>query len=446
MKNSFFILCVLILLSNCDKKDIGDTTSPFLDNNSTGTISSVKTLGGSGNDVTLSVDATSDNGYVIAGYTQSNDGDIPQKPNNSSDFWIVKFDQNHNIQWSKTYGGSGDDRARKVIQTSDNGFVIIGYSDSSDLDVSVNNGFRDFWIIKLDPNGQLLWEKSYGFSGNDEGFNIKENTDGTLIAVGFLDVSAAGNQGNFGKNQINHAGGDYWVLKLSSTGNLIWSRFFGGSFTDTAFDVSVNSENDITVIGSSDSTDSDITANNGTYDFWVVKMDASGNLLWERSFGGSQIDEGRAIVKTINGYLLVGDTRSTDNNVVNNNGGADIWTATIDEDGNILSSNNYGGSNFDVPRNAFSTIDNGFIISGSSRSSDIDLTENKGQSDVWVFKTDVMGNLIWETSVGGSNIDFSHQAVQLNNGTIIVVGESSSNDGDILENKGFTDALIIQIN
>lgn len=323
--------------------------------------------------------------------------------------------------------------------------MIIGYSNSNDGDITINNGLRDFWIVKLDMQGTVLWEKSYGFAGNDVGINIKETARGDLIAVGELDVTASGGQGNSGKFQTNHAGGDYWVLKLNSSGNLIWSRFFGGSFTDTAFDINFDSSNNLYIIGSSDSNDSDITNNKGSYDFWVVKVDDNGTLIWEKSFGGSEIDQGRAIIKTNTGFLLVGDTRSSNVDVSNNNGGADIWTANIDFDGSLLSNLSYGGSSFDLPKSAFKTLDNGVIITGNSRSSDLDLSNNNGQNDVWVFKLDANNSIVWQSSVGGSNIDIAHQVTQLNNGTIIVVGESDSSDGDIVQNKGFADALIITI-
>lgn len=445
MKGNWVSLLILFVFFSCEKNNVSDSTTLFLNNVSSGSVETVSTIGGSLNEVANSVFATNDGGYIVAGYTQSNDGDIEGKTDTSFDFWVLKFDEDNAVEWKKTYGGSNDDRANKVIQTSDGNFVIIGYSNSNDGDITINNGLRDFWIVKLDMQGTVLWEKSYGFAGNDVGINIKETARGDLIAVGELDVTASGGQGNSGKFQTNHAGGDYWVLKLNSSGNLIWSRFFGGSFTDTAFDINFDSSNNLYIIGSSDSNDSDITNNKGSYDFWVVKVDDNGTLIWEKSFGGSEIDQGRAIIKTNTGFLLVGDTRSSNVDVSNNNGGADIWTANIDFDGSLLSNLSYGGSSFDLPKSAFKTLDNGVIITGNSRSSDLDLSNNNGQNDVWVFKLDANNSIVWQSSVGGSNIDIAHQVTQLNNGTIIVVGESDSSDGDIVQNKGFADALIITI-
>ena len=244
-----------------------------------------------------------------------------------------------------------------------------------------------------------------------------------------------------------HAGGDYWSIKINSTGDLVWSRFYGGSFTDAPTGILEDTNNNLITVGGSDSNDVDISNNKGTYDFWVVKSNSSGNIIWEKSYGGSEIDEARDVVSSENGnQIIVGDTRSEEQDVSVNNGAADLWILKITENGDVLWEKSLGGSNFDVARSINSTFDNGFIIAGSSRSSDGNVNENKGQNDAWIIKISNAGELLWEKTVGGTEIDFAYDAVQLTNGTIIAVGETSSFDGDILVNKGFTDLLIIKIN
>lgn len=442
-----FRIAVLIFLFffSCEKNDFSDSTFLFLNNVSTGSVFSVNTFGGSNNDVATSTVATSDGGYMVVGYTHSNDGDLEGKPDTSFDVWVLKFNSQNAIEWKKTYGGSNDDRARKIIQTSDGNFIIIGYSDSSDGNVTSNNGQRDFWILKIDPLGNILWEKSYGFAGNDEGFDIKETPEGNLVAVGIIDITASGGQGNIGRLQTNHAGGDYWVLKLNSSGDLIWARFFGGSFTDTAFNLSFDVSNNIYIAGSSDSDDVDITNNKGGYDFWVIKINENGTLVWEKSFGGSQIDQGTSIVNVGNNFLVAGVTLSSDVDIQSNKGGADAWFTLINADGSLLNSFNLGGAGFDFANSLSPSIDGNWILTGNSRSSDGDVSNNNGQNDVWVAKIDANGSVIWKASIGGNNIDLGNSAAQLKDGSIVVVGESSSSSGDILENKGFADALIITI-
>lgn len=440
------IVCFLILIVSfgCQKPEL--EFNPII-NVSDGILERVQTFGGSKNDVAQSVVVTSDGGFAILGYTQSNDGDITDKNNESFDFWILKFNAEAQLQWNKTYGGSGDDRGNDIIQTSDGGFAVLGYTDSSDGDISINNGFRDFWLIKLDNSGSLTWQKSFGFSGADEGKTIIETSDGHILISGVLDVTSSNGMGNFGRPNSEHAGGDYWSIKVTSSGDLVWSRFYGGSFTDNPTGIAETENNEFIFVGSSDSNDVDISNNKGTYDFWIVKSEAGGNMIWEKSFGGSEIDEARAITKSNDGnYIIVGDTRSRDFDVSVNNGAADLWVIKIAGNGDLIWNQSYGGSSFDVSRSINKTSDNGYVIAGSSRSSDGDVTRNQGQNDAWVVKVNEDGQLLWQTTVGGSEIDFAYDAVQLPNGSIIAVGETSSSNGDIPENKGFTDLLIIKLN
>ncbi len=442
-KISAFFLVFLFLA--CSKQEI-NTGSP-LPVVSQGIISSVKNYGGSKNDVGQSIVATSDGGFVVLGYTQSSDGDITNKNNDSFDYWLLKFDQNANLLWNKTYGGSSDDRGRDIIQMSDGGFAILGYSASSDGNTSTNNGLRDFWLAKTDAQGNLLWQKSYGFSGSDEGITLIETSDNHLMIAGVLDVTASGGSGNSGRNSNKHAGGDYWALKVDLAGGVVWSRYYGGSFTDTPFGIVQTTSGEFLFVGSSDSNDVDISGNKGSYDFWLVKANSRGNLAWEKSYGGTEIDEARGIIPSQDGnFLIVGDTRSNDIDVSKNNGAADVWLIKISGTGNLLWNQSYGGTNFDVPRSIIASSDGGYIISGSSRSSDIDLTENKGQNDAWILKVNNQGQLLWQRSIGGSEIDFAYDHAELKNGSIIAIGETSSSNGDLTENKGFTDLLLVKLN
>ena len=285
----FLALCCILFLS-CSN-DFGiDTNS-----NNTSQKSTINTLGGSNNDVFNAIKKTADGGYIIAGYTQSNNADVAIKNNTSFDFWIQKYDAQNSLEWQKTFGGSNDDRATDIIQTLDGNFAVLGYTTSSDLDVSKNAGAQDFWLVKISSTGNLLWEKTYGFSGADYGTKLIETNSGGFLLTGVLDVTASGGQGNAKTTKIKHAGGDYWVIKTDQNGTLEWSKYFGGSFTDTPLGVVETADNQFIIAGSSDSNDFNITNNKGAYDFWVTKISNTGTLLWEKSFGGSEIDEARAI-------------------------------------------------------------------------------------------------------------------------------------------------------
>lgn len=438
------ILLTFLTVISCSNPDKDINSSIPISN---GTLELAKTFGGSKNDVGKSVIATADGGFAVLGFTQSMDGDVAGKTSENYDYWVLKFDSQALLEWNKTYGGSGDDRGSQLIETSDGGYMLIGYSDSSDEDVTLNNGNRDFWVVKTDNSGAILWEKSFGYGGADEGVSILETSDNHFILSGILDVTASGGEGNIGRNTATHAGGDYWSIKINPSGDIVWSRFYGGSFTDAPTGVIENTSSDLITVGRSDSNDVDISNNKGTYDFWVVKSSSNGDIIWEKSYGGLEIDEARDVISIDNeNQIIVGDTRSEEQDVSSNNGAADLWILKISNQGDIIWEKSLGGSNFDVARSINPTFDNGFIIAGSSRSSNGDVSENKGQNDAWVIKVDNTGQLLWETTVGGSEIDFTYDAVQLINGTIVAVGETSSFNGDVSVNKGFTDLLIIKIN
>ena len=408
-------------------------------------IESIVTLGGIKNESAKSVIKTQDGGYAIVGYTQSMDGDVEGKSNESFDYWFLKFNASKELEWQKTYGGSADDRANSVIQTNDGGYAVIGKSKSGDGDVLENAGYDDFWITKLDINGSVSWVQSFGYSGSDVPYSIIQTNDQGYLLSGVLDVSASNGQGDRLTNiQGRHAGGDYWIIKLSSSGVKEWSNYYGGTFTDTAYSAIQTNDNGYIIVGSSDSTDVDISNNKGNYDFWIIKISELGTLIWEKSFGGDQVDEARSISQMADGnYLVIGDTRSSNIDVSQNNGAADVWIIKISPEGSLIWEKTLGGSSFDVGRSISKTQDDGFLIAGNSRSSDGVLDINNGQNDALVMKINNSGYLEWQKTIGGTEVDFFNGVEELIDGSIVAVGDSSSSNGDIIENKGFTDLLIL---
>lgn len=437
------LFLLLIAIISCDRPDLNLNDS--LNSNNSIDIEFVKTFGGSGNDIGKSVISTNDGGYAILGFTNSTDGDISMKTTEDTDFLFLKYNSAHNLEWQQTFGGSGDDRGNQILQTVDNAFVIFGSSDSNDRDVTNNNGNSDFWIAKLNSSGSILWQKSLGFSGRDYGTSLTTTIDGGFLVIGELDVTSSGGEGNFPTKATKHAGGDFWAIKLDSNGNREWSKYYGGTFTDTPQGVIQLNDGSFVISGFSDSKDVDITNPKGSYDFWVIKINATGTLLWKKNFGGSEIDESYGIQRTRDGNIIIaGDTRSFDKDVTRNNGGADLWVIKITPDGDLIWQKNFGGTNFDAGRSIKNTRDGGFIVCGSSRSADKDFV-NKGQNDAWIIKLSASGSTEWQKFVGGTEIDIFLDVVQLSNGTYIAVGESTSNNEDIEENKGFTDVLMVKI-
>lgn len=436
-------LLVIVTALSCKNDDDNIT----LNNPSAiGILESVNTFGGSKNDSAQEVVSTSDSGYAVLGFTQSMDGDILDKQNESFDFWVLKFNAENEIEWNKTFGGTADDKGSDIIQTTDGGFAILGSSFSNDEDVSGNQGQNDYWLAKLDASGNILWQKSYGYQGADYGISVIQTSDSGYLVTGVLDVTASNGEGNTSRTSNRHAGGDYWAIKLDASGTIEWSKYYGGLFTDTPEGIVETDDNEFIIVGGSDSMDTDISSNIGSYDFWVVKISNTGAIVWEKSFGGDEIDEAWSITKSNDGnFIIAGDTRSNNVDVSNNIGAADLWLIKISTNGELLWEKSIGGTSFDVARDITPTQDGGFLVAGSSRSNDVDVSENKGQNDAWAVKIDSNGSIEWEKSVGGTNIDFAYGIVELNNKKVVVVGDTTSNDEDIIQNKGFTDLLIINI-
>lgn len=413
----------------------------------------VKTLGGSEEDDALSVVQTTDGNLAVLGFTQSADGDIEGKTTTDSDYWLLKLDQELNIIWQKTFGGTSDDRGQDIITTADGGFLLTGFSRSTDGDVSENFGFHDYWVIKLNSSGEIEWEKSFGFSGNDRSFGAIQTTDGGYFITGFLDVSASNGEGNdngaLGRPRSvfnRHGVGEFWGIKLNEEGLTEWRRYFGGSNNDRSYDVVQSDDGNIIMAGTSESNDFDVENSRGSYDFWGVKVNLEGELIAEKSFGGSNIDFGYSLSKTIEGDLIfAGDTRSGDQDVENSRGNADFWVVKCDDNFNMLWNKTYGGTDFDSARDAIQLFNGDLLICGSSRSSDMQVSENYGQTDAWILSTDESGNFKTELSVGGSGLDLLQKAVEIQDGSVVVVGSSESNDALITENKGDKDILIIKL-
>lgn len=456
--NTLCLFCLLIVTFSCSSDD-GNSDDP--NDNPTnvagfvGQIDWIKTLGGTEEDTAQDITSTADGGYAIVGYTKSINGDITDHASEQNDYWVARLNADGTLLWSKTYGGTADDRGEAIKTTSDGGFVVTGYSRSNDEDVSANSGFYDQWIVKLDANGNIQWEKSFGFSGSDQAFDIIQTSDGGYFTTGFLDITASGGQGSFGRpngatgsfSNPEHGVGEYWCHKLDASGNITWSRYFGGTNNDRSYTTLETNDNNFIIAGSSESDDFDVTNSKGSYDFWVVKLSNTGDLIWQKSYGGTGIDIGYDITKTTDGnYIVVGDTRSNDGDISNLKGSADFWVIKVsDTDGALLWERTYGGSDFDSARAITPLQDGGFAIVGSSKSNNVNVASNYGQNDFWVIKIGDTGNLTWEKNFGGSELDIAFGIIETSDEKLVVAGSTQSNDGDITENKGIKDALIIKI-
>jgi hypothetical protein len=443
MKLTFKILS-LVLFVSCSKTS--ESNLPFLPPTN-GNWVSVQTFGGSLEDIAYGIKTTEDGGFVIIGNTLSTDGDFNTKTRSGSDIFLMKFDPTFQLEWTETYGGSEDDRGHDVVQLTDGGFAIIGYSMSDDGDASENKGQHDNWLLRTDSKGKLLWEKSFGFLGHDHAYNIITTSDGGLFFNGFLDVTASNGEGQDGKQyskSSRHGVGEFWCHKLDINGNLQWRRYFGGTSNDRSYDAIETHNGDFVLVGATESQDVDISKPRGSYDFWVIKINATGDLIWERSIGGSDYDSASSIIETLSGeYLIAGQSYSQDIDVLNPQGSSDILLAWISQEGVLRKTKNLGHQGFETVNQIVQRSDGTLLAIGHSTSSFISQDqENQLNNDVLLVHTLPNGSEISSYTLSGEGLNIGESLTTSADGKIIVVGSTESTSGDFSNSNGDKDLFI----
>ena len=397
-----------------------------------------KSFGGPGWDAARILEQTADGGYIMGGESNADGNDVTGN-HGFFDYWVVKIDSSGNIQWQKSLGGTGADYLYSIVQTDDGGYIAAGRSVSNDGDVTGNHGTYDYWVVKLDGGGNIQWQKSLGGSGWDEAHAIQQTSDGGYIAAGFaesLDGDVTG----------VHDYSDYWIAKLDSSGNIEWQKAFGGFDEDEAYAIQQTSDGGYIVAGSTLSDDGDVTGHHGDYDYWIVKIDSAGNMQWQKTLGGSSEDIATSVQQTIDGgYIVAGNSISADGDVTNNKGGSDYWVVKLDVSGNIQWQKSFGGTDYDYGSFIRQTSDGGYIVSGGTSSNDGDVTINFGDYDFWILKLNNAGNIIWEKSLGGSMEEFAFAVHQTADGGFITAGYTNSQDGDITVSYGNYDFWVVKL-
>jgi hypothetical protein len=393
-----------------------------------------KCYGGTDVDYSNCVAVTNDGGYIITGISASHDGDVGNNYG-SYDYWLVKTDAAGNIQWEKNYGGSDDETAYYVIQTSDHGYLIAGHTFSNDIDISGNHGLSDFWILKTDTVGNLIWKKSIGGSAFDYAQTIQQTNDGDYIIAG----SSASNGSNV---TGNNGGYDYWLVKINSSGDVQWEMCYGGSVSEFGYaGAQQTTDGGYVIAGETSSNDSDVTGYHDTGDYWIVKTDSLSNIQWQKCYGGSEEDLPYSMKQTRDGgFIIAGITYSHDGDVTGNydmsGSTADCWIVKTDGAGTIQWQKSYGGSDEDEALSINEINSGGYIIAGFTMSNDGDVSGNHGNADFWVIRIDSAGNLLWQKCLGGSSVELATSIQKATDGGYIVCGATQSNNGDVIGNPG----------
>ena len=347
---------------------------------STGAIEWQKSFGGTSEDYGRYIQETYDGGYIITGYAYSNDGDVIGNHGNY-DYWLLKLNSTGGLIWKKCFGGTNRELGYCIQQTSDSGYVVAGRSASNDGDVTGNHGGYDFWVIKLGRNGALEWQNSLGGSDDDFAYSLQQTFDGGYIVAG----SSKSSDGDLTSNNGYY---DYWIVKLDSAGSLTWQKSLGGSDEDQLYSIQQTTDAGYVMAGISFSNDGDVSGgNHGDGDYWVVKLDSTGTLVWQNSLGGAGLDGAFSIQQTFDGgYVVSGTSYSNNGDVSGNHGSSDFWIVKLTSFGSIDWQKSLGGIFSENDNNIQQTADSGYVVVGISSSNNGDVTGNHGSKDYWVVK------------------------------------------------------------
>jgi hypothetical protein len=399
-----------------------------------------KSLGGTLFDTAWSIQQTTDGGYIVAGETQSNDGNVTGNHSGERDIWITKLNSDGGvIEWQKAYGGVSNEFLTKIKQTSDGGYIIVGYTESNNGDVTVNHGGADGWIIKINATGDIQWQKTYGGTFSDVLTDIYQLSDGSYIASG-------GTASNNGDVTGNHGIFDAWVVKISATGILQWNNVYGGTNFDYFSSIKISTDGGYILAGQTQSNNGNVSGNHGASDFWIVKISNTGVLQWQKALGGSQVDIANSIENTNDGgYIVAGKSDSNNGNVTGNQGFDDVWVVKLNATGVIQWQKTYGGTSTEGASSIHQTTDGGYIIGAGTFSFSGDVIGSHGEGEFWLVKINNTGTIQWQKTLGGTSFDYANDMQKTTDGGYILTGESSSNDGDVTGNNGSSDYWVVKL-
>jgi hypothetical protein len=343
-----------------------------------------KTYGGTGPEVpTGNIVQTIDGGLAFSGYTGSFGA-------GGLDGWIVKTDAIGNLDWNMTYGGPMDDSFTDMIKTKDGAYVLSGYT------MSFGAGNYDFWLAKVNASGAMLWNQTYGGIGSDQAYSVFQTSDGGYAIAGNTNSSGAGSF-------------DFWLIKTDATGNMQWDKTYGGTGSDNPMVVVQSSDGGYVIAGRT------ALFGSSNSDFWLVKTDATGNMVWNKTYGGTGNEVVASMVLTSDGgYAVFGSTNSF------GAGGNDAWLVKTDASGTILWNRTYGGTGTETGVYIIQSSDGGYALTGSTTS------WGAGSQDVYFIKTDSSGNTIWLRTYGGINNDSGYQFIQTGDGGYAIIGATRS--------------------
>jgi len=340
-----------------------------------------------------------------------------------------------NIEWQNCFGGSESDDARDIIKKN-NDYLIVGFSASNNGDVTFNHGIRDVWILQTDNIGTLIWEKSYGGSKDDGGCRIFRNDSNSYYILG----GSCSSDGDI-SNDPYPGTADFWILKIDSIGNILWDKILGGNGDDQLWTGTTTNDGGVLAYGWTGSEDGDVSVYYGAYDAWMVKLNSDGEKEWDFSIGTSGMDVGQAIIQTSDGGYLAGSSSMLEEGgnltCVPHSYKPEAILVKLDSLRNIEWNRCYGGSEDDGITGLLE-IEDAYVFIGHTLSNDGDVSGHHGitgeTGDIWVVKIDFYGNIIWQKCLGGSRFEDGSKILRTEDSGYLIIGGTQSHDGDVVGN------------
>jgi len=336
-----------------------------------------RTYGGAGDDRAFYA-ATVADGFVVVGSSTSFQQDKPAA-------WVLRLDHEGNVLWNQTFFEEAGSEFRYVL-CLDDGFLLVG-------NVFLPSGDTDGYVVRIDDGGNLSWNLTLGGAEVDKLFSAVETQDGFVLA---------GLTFSFGNDS------EVWVVKIDENGSGVWSKNYGGTMEDAGRAIAKVEGNHYVVAGYTNSI------GNGDYDFLLLNIDASGSLLWNKTYGGNQSDKAYAIAETAGGCVAVGDTRSK------GEGESDAWRIKVDANGGLIWEGTVGGEGFDMPTCVTVLNYQGYLVGGFT------FSFGNGERDFWLFKVDGSGNVLWSCTVGRTEFEEAYAALEVAENEFAMAGWTNS--------------------
>ena len=390
-----------------------------------------KSFGGGGFDQSVSLKKSLDGGFLIGATSVSNiSGEKSENGFGAEDFWLIKTDNTGSKIFDKTYGGTGVDQIRTIVELATGEWLICGtsFSPISGNKTAPQWGNADFWVVKTDATGNIVWNKTYGGNAYDELYGAVISADGNIFLGGGTYSDVSGNKTSAIIGNI-----DYWLVKINLDGDMLWDKTYGTTKFDFMLDLIATPDGGAVLGGQSDgNAELDKSQNcRGLVDCWMLKVNATGGKDWDKTMGGNANDQFQKMAITPDGGIVVAassESNASGNKTENSRGRWDVWAFKLNASGTTAWNKTMGGSSDDFST-SIAIIPNGNILIAGYSSSEIsgEKTEScRGEYDYWLLQLQQNGSLVWDKTVGGTRNDYGTNVLALSNSQFIIAGTSSS--------------------